>query len=171
MIRLANPNDAMRISEIIIYGWRIAYADIINDKFLYKNMSVVKRYNTIVEILKSEHNYYVYEDDEIVKAVFLIGESREEEDNKYDEINTTLELIAFYVEPVYKNLGIGSMIIKECEKIAKSKNKKEIKLWVLEENKIARKFYEKHGFKSSNSSKRLEQLGVNEIRYIKKLRC
>lgn len=165
MIRPANQNDAMRISEIMVYGWRFAYQNIIDEKFLYKNMAVVKRYNALIEILGSEHHYYVYEDGEIVKAVFLIGESREAEDN----VNQTLELIALYVEPAFKNIGIGSIIMRECEKVARTKNKKMIKLWVLEDNKRARKFYEKHGFKSTHTVKRLEQLGVNEVRYMKSL--
>jgi ribosomal protein S18 acetylase RimI-like enzyme len=76
-------------------------------------------------------------------------------------------LIAIYVEPAFKHQGIGSKLIEECETIAKSKDKSEIKLWVLEDNAIARAFYEKHGFELTDSKKKHEQLGVYEVRYEK----
>ncbi|MCD4711883.1 MAG: GNAT family N-acetyltransferase [Clostridiales bacterium] len=167
MIRLANENDAMRIAELIVYGWRFAYSNIIDEKFLYKNLSVVKRYNSLIETLKNDHNFYVYEDNEIIKGIFLIGDSREEDDKNIENDNIPLELIAIYVEPAFKHQGIGSKLIEECETIAKSKDKSEIKLWVLEDNAIARAFYEKHGFELTDSKKKLEQLGVYEVRYEK----
>lgn len=169
MIRLANENDAMRIAEIIVYGWRFAYSNIIDEKILYKNLSVVKRYNTLIETLEKEHNFYVYEDNEIIKGIFVIGDSREDEDKNVENDNVTLELIAIYVEPAFKYQGIGSRLLEECETLAKSKAKKEIKLWVLEDNKVARTFYEKQGFELTDSRKKLEQLGAYEVRYHKSI--
>lgn len=169
MIRLATKNDAMRIAEIIVFGWRSAYGSIIDEKILYKNMSVVKRYESLVEILENEHNYYVYEDNDIVKGFFLYGDSREEDEVKNGNLNVTvpLELIAIYVEPGFKNQGVGSKLIEACEAIAKEKDKDEIRLWVLEDNHSARCFYEKHGFESTYVTKKLERFGVNEVRYRK----
>ena len=43
MVRQATMNDAMRIAEIVIYGWRFAYADLISETVLYKTLSVVKQ--------------------------------------------------------------------------------------------------------------------------------
>ena len=169
MIRLADKNDAMRVAEIIVYGWRFAYSNIIDEKILYKNLSVVKRYHSLIETLEKEHNFYVYEDNDILKGIFVIGDSREDEDKNIDYGNVTLELNAIYVEPAFKHQGIGSKLIEECEALAKSKDKKEIKLWVLDDNAIARAFYEKHGFELTDSKKKLEQLGANEVRYQKRV--
>ena len=80
MIRPANKNDAMRIAEIIVFGWRSAYGRIIDERILYKQMSVVKHYESLADILEKNHNYYVYEDDEIIKGFFLFGDSREEDE-------------------------------------------------------------------------------------------
>ena len=171
MIRPATQNDAMRIAEIIVFGWRSAYASIIDEKVLYKNMSVVKRYESLVEILENDHNYFVYEDNEIIKGFFLYGDSREEDEVVNGNLNVTipLELIAIYVEPGFKHLGIGSKLIAACEDIAKAKGKDEIRLWVLEDNQSARRFYEKHGFESTNVIKKLDRFGVNEVRYKKSI--
>lgn len=169
MIRPANKNDAMRIAEIIVFGWRSAYGRILDERILYKQMSVVKRYESLADILEKDHNYYVYEDDEIIKGFFLFGDSREEDEigREHEKDKVPLELIAIYVDPGFKQQGIGSKLIRACEEIAKSKDKNEIRLWVLEENKSARQFYEKHGFESTNLTKKLDRLGVNEVRYRK----
>ena len=165
MVRQATMNDAMRIAEIVIYGWRFAYADLISETVLYKTLSVVKRYNALIDVINGDHGYYVFEEGEIVKGVFLVGDSREEGDTE-----ETLELVAIYVEPAFKFQGIGSKLIKACEIIANTRDKKEIKLWVLEDNIKSRKFYEKHGFECLTLTKKIDQLGLNEIRYMKKLK-
>lgn len=162
MVRQATMNDAMRIAEIIIYGWRFAYSGLISETVLYKTLSVVKRYNALIDVMNGDHGYYVYEEDEIVKGVFLVGNSREEGDSE-----ETLELVAIYVEPAFKHQGIGTKLIKACEVIAKSRDKKEIKLWVLEDNTSSRAFYEKNGFNALAVTKKIDQLGLMEVRYVK----
>ena len=164
MVRQATMNDAMRIAEIIIYGWRFAYSDLISETILYKTLSVVKRYNALIDVMNGDHGYYVYEEHDIVKGVFLVGDSREDGDTE-----KTLELVAIYVEPAFKYQGIGTTLIKACEVIAKSRDKKEIKLWVLEDNQSSRTFYEKNGFKCLDVTKKIDQLGLMEVRYVKNI--
>ncbi len=164
MVRQATMNDAMRIAEIIIYGWRFAYSGLISETVLYKTLNVVKRYNALIDVMNGDHGYYVYEEQDIVKGVFLIGDSREEGDS-----GDTLELVAIYVEPAFKYQGIGTKLIKACEVIATSRDKKEIKLWVLEDNMSSRAFYEKNGFKNLAVTKKIDQLGLLEVRYVKNI--
>lgn len=112
MVRKAQLSDAERISEIIIYGWRNAYIDFLGEEALYKDMSVVKRYKTLCSTLESDHGFYVYEENGIVK-----GFMRLEQCTEHDEVNA-MELVAIYVEPYFKGRGIGSKLIQEAEKIA-----------------------------------------------------
>ena len=135
---------------------------IISETVLYKTLSVVKRYNALIDVMNGDHGYYVYEEHEIIKGVFLVGDSREEGDSE-----ETLELVAIYVEPAFKYQGIGTKLIKACEVIAASRDKKEIKLWVLEDNKSSRAFYEKNGFNGLTVMKKIDQLGLMEVRYVK----
>ncbi len=161
MIRRANAHDAVRISEITVVGWRMAYQNIIDDKILFKHLNVIKRYHSLLELLKEEHNYYVFEEDEIIKGFFLIGDNSDDLD--------AVELVALYVEPAFKHIGVGSKLIQYCEDIAKSEHKKNLTLWVLEDNQSARRFYEKHGYRYASERKKLEQLGVFEVRYKKQI--
>jgi len=43
MIRKATVEDANRLAEIHVFGWRFAYRNLISDELLFKKMNVVKR--------------------------------------------------------------------------------------------------------------------------------
>ena len=161
MIRKAQLSDAERICEIIIYGWRTKYIDFLGEEALYKDLSVVKRYKTLITTLESDHGFYVYEENGIVK-----GFNRLEKCTEQDE-GGAMELVAIYVEPYFKGRGIGSKLIQEAEIIAASQCQSEIRLWVLENNHSSRKFYEKNGFAATGQMKWLEKFGQNEVRYVK----
>ena len=65
--------------------------------------------------------------------------------------------------------GYGKKLSDFAESILKSKIKKEIILWVLEDNCDARNFYEKIGYVIEGRSKILERLGcLRAVRYIKR---
>lgn len=164
MVRKAQLSDAERICEIIIYGWRTAYIDFLGEEALYKDMSVVKRYKTLYTALESDHGFYVYEENGIVKGFMRLEKCTEQ-----DEEDDVGELVAIYVEPYFKGRGIGSKLIQEAEKIAASQSQSEIRLWVLENNHSSRKFYEKNGFVATDHVKWLEKFGQNEVRYVKRI--
>jgi ribosomal protein S18 acetylase RimI-like enzyme len=164
MVRKAQLSDAERICEIIIYGWRNAYIDFLGEEALYKDMSVVKRYKTLCTTLESDHGFYVYEENGIVKGFMRLEQCTEE----IEEGNVG-ELVAIYVEPYFKGRGIGSKLIQEAEKIAASQSQSEIRLWVLEKNHSSRKFYEKNGYKATEHVKWLDKFDQNEVRYVKRV--
>lgn len=164
MVRKAQLSDAERISEIIIYGWRTAYVEFLGEEALYKDMSVVKRYKTLYTTLESDHGFYVYEENGIVKGFMRLEQCTEEIEG--EDVG---ELVAIYVEPYFKVRGIGSKLIQEAEKIAAMQNQAEIRLWVLENNHSSRKFYEKNGYAATGQVKWLEKFGQNEVRYIKRV--
>lgn len=163
MVRKAQLSDAERICEIIIYGWRNAYIDFLGEEFLYKDMSVMKRYKTLYTALESDHGFCVYEENGIVKGFMRLEKCTEQDEGD------AMELVAIYVEPYFKGRGIGSKLIQEAEKIAASQSQSEIRLWVLENNHSSRKFYEKNGYKATERVKWLEKFDQNEVRYVKRI--
>ncbi|WP_445480550.1 GNAT family N-acetyltransferase [Lysinibacillus irui] len=56
----------------------------------------------------------------------------------------------------YKNQGIGSALLEEAKKWAAYRQLDYLELNVLTENKGAKSLYEKHGFKDTNHTMRLE---------------
>lgn len=94
-----------------------------------------------------------------------IGES------SYPNYQGQCELISIYVLPEYWRAGIGSLLMKQILKYARSHHYLEIGLWVLEGNNQAIKFYERFDFflNQDNISCEIGAQTTTELRYIKKL--
>ena len=164
MIRPAKIDDTNRMAEIHVFGWRTAYRGIIADDILFKRRNVADSNDWFSKaIINGTEENYVF-DDGIVKGFMNIGKCRDEDKPH------SFELWGIYVEPLMKNQGIGSQFIKFCEQQAKERGYKEICLWVLEKNMNARKFYEKHGYRTDGTKKNDERNSVIDIRYVKNLR-
>jgi len=126
MIRKAAIADASRIAEILIFSKRMNYRTIFrNDKVSFGEMQVYPLAKRYIDNPQELDGIWVY-DDEFVKGMINISQ------------NQILEL---YVDPFFVNQGIGNSLIqfaieqKQCDF-----------LWVLEKNKKAITFYQRHGF-------------------------
>lgn len=135
MIRPAEKADASRIAEILIFSKRVNYREIFhNDIVSFGEMQVYPLAKDYIDHSDKLNGIWVY-DDEFVKGMIHI------------EGNQIAEL---YVDPFFEGQGIGSALIefaieqKDCDR-----------LWVLEKNTKAIRFYQKHGF-SFTSEKQLQ---------------
>lgn len=164
MIRKAEIDDASRIAEIQISGWRYAYRGIIDDIILFRKLNIEKKSQMIRETLREgKEEWFVYEENGIIKGMMIIGKSRDEE--KSD----CFELCAIYVEPLMIRNGIGKKMLEYFEETGKNRGFKEYIVWVLEKNIIGRSFYEKNGYKPDGKKLEIEKLNAVEIRYCKKI--
>lgn len=158
MIRKANVNDASRLAEILIFTKRVTYRHIFNnDKVSFNEMQVL---DLALTFRDNEHvldDIYVY-DDGIVKGMIKWGK-----DESYPDCCRIHEL---YVDTFFQGQGIGSILINDCISKSKKLNYKKIVLWVLEENKNGRKFYEKHGFIYNGINQHEEDSTVRELEYV-----
>lgn len=136
-IRLINENDSRdEISCVYEESWKSAYRDIIPKAYLdgipkgkWVNLPDDSKRKTLV----------LTEDNHIV-GTCSFGASRFAEMEGYGEI------ISIYLLPTYTGKGYGKMLLqKALEELAKE-GYQDIFLWVLEENRNARGFYEKMGF-------------------------
>ena len=145
MIRIANIEDSSRMAEIHVFGWRWAYKDFISLDYLYNKFTVKTReekFREYLSIKNDNEEHYVYEEQNVVKAILIIGNCRDD-----DKDNKTFELMGIYVDPLFQRQKIGTQLVDYCIEEAISKNKEEIVLWVFEKNEETIKFYEKMGFK------------------------
>ncbi|GAB6109113.1 N-acetyltransferase family protein [Fusibacter bizertensis] len=172
MIRLATLNDAYRIAEINIYGWRTAYKDLLPETYLYGKLTVVKRYEILLKQFETQDSYFVFEDDQtgLIKAFMVISDSRDPQSSLEKSSLPPHELIAIYVEPAFKGQGIGSQMIKYFEQIAINLQKSNTIIWVLKDNLPSIRFYEKHGYHFDGNIKIFDPFGLEEVRYSKALK-
>lgn len=163
MIRYAQSEDLSRIAEIIVFGKRVAYRSIFQDDVgsfhQLQVLDVIREYQKTPPFLK---NMLLF-DDGIIKGV--INGKDYPENNRDDEI----ELCDFYVEPFFKGQGVGRKLLDYFCSEARKKEKKKVYLWVIEENKSARRFYERNGFHTNYRRKFVEGTQVIDICYEKTL--
>ena len=164
MIRKAKLEDSSRIADIQIFGWRNAYRGIIDDLILFNKLNIEKKSQSIRKVLEEgKEEWYVYEEESIIKGMMIIGKSRDSDKAE------SFELWALYIDPLMMRQGIGSQMIKYCENEGREKGFKENVLWVLGKNKIGIGFYEKNGYRKDGKAQEIEKLKATEIRYAKEL--
>jgi Acetyltransferases len=164
MIRSAISEDASRIVEINVCGWRYAYRGIVSDEILFGKMDIGKRIEPMRKTIEDLKNgIFVNDDDGIINGFMTIGKCRDEDaKNEY-------EIWAIYVEPLMIKQGIGTKLLKYAESIAIENKYNGINLWVLEKNELAKKFYERNGYSYDGNRKELEKYKAIEIRYHKQI--
>ena len=74
-----------------------------------------------------------------------------------------------YVDPFFQRSGIGSALLLKFLQAARQAGAAWAKLWVLEKNPAARRFYEKAGFSPTGAAKREEGYSVFQLEYQKAL--
>ncbi len=144
-IRKSVIQDASRLAEILIFTKRMNYRKIFHDdKVSFGEMQVFPLAQDYIANPEKLENIWVY-DDEFVKGMLHI------EGN---------ELIELYVDSFFQNEGIGARLIEFAIQMFDVS-----KLFVLEKNRGAIRFYQRHGF-SLTQERQLEE-GTTE--YIVKM--
>ena len=164
MIREATINDSARIAEIDVISSRYAYRNIVPDECLYTDLTVENRIPVHKRwISEKRFGIYVYEDagTGIIKGMMGIGMS--EDDDKTE----AFELHYLYVDPDYVRMGVGSEMLQFFERKGREKCCPEFVIWVLEENEMGRRFYEKNGYHFDGKEKIFKRWNKREIRYVK----
>ena len=156
MIRVAERNDIERIAEIAMSTNRHNFKNILSDDFLYKKLTF-KYLENEVENTFDKLKYFVLEEDEIIIGYISID---------FNKNDCECELINIAVDVEFQNKSYGTRLMDYCLEIAKSIEKKAIKLEVLEKNLIAIRLYEKYGFKIVKKYFS-EELNQNIFEYVK----
>lgn len=161
-IRYATYHDAEILAEIHTSAWKIAYKNIVPDEIL-DNITAEKRKKYFEKALTEawEEDVIIFNNDTSLGLICL-GKCRDE-----DKPSSTGEVWGIYLHPSYWNQGIGKELMTWGLNELKHRNYKEVTLWVLEDNLMARRFYEKMGFKHDGTVKEIN-LGkaLNEYRYV-----
>jgi len=162
MIRIANREDITCIAEMDLFVNRYNFKDILPNDFLYKRLSYeyckewfTASFNDVVN--NSGIEYYVLEDQNIIKGYFFIGFSP----NKGE-----CELINFVIDVPFQKNQLGAMLMDYLMNL--TANIKIITLGVFEKNLVAIKFYEKYGFKIE-SKHFSENWKINIVKYRKEI--
>ena len=125
MIRAAGKDDAARLAEIEIFNYRLNFYPIFrSDEFYFGELQVPDRMAEYEKDGMTGHTW-VY-DDGVVKGFCVAQDGL---------------LRKLFVEPVLQGQGIGAALLKYAvQELGVTR------LWALEKNTRAIRFYERHGF-------------------------
>ncbi len=161
-IRYINSSDDRNaISRIYEESWKTAYREIIPQDYLdaipkgrwVKNLDIPE-WHTMVCVENGEY---------IGTSSFC--------KSRFEQYPDAGEIISIYFLPNYIGKGYGIHLLKAVLNELKKQGFAEVFLWVLEENAMARRFYEKCGF--SHTKEYLDDnIGgkdLREVRYVYRL--
>lgn len=125
-IRRARPEDMCRMAEIFVYANRLNYFPIFGDEaYSFSQLQVSAVLADFSGWIGEMEKAYVW-DDGIVRG-FVVSAGG--------------EVYKLYVDSFFSGRGIGGALLEFAAAQTGAS-----RLWVLEKNRKARAFYEKHGF-------------------------
>lgn len=165
-IRAAVAGDAAAIAATHVASWRRAYAGLLPEAFLAE-LSTERRarmwHARIME--RSERRTWVLLESGTVVGFAATDPSRDADDDP----SRVAELAAIYLEPALFGRGFGARLFDHAERDVAGRGFSSLTLWVLEDNRRARRFYEGRSMALDGATKTVSLGGQDlvEVRYRK----
>ncbi len=135
-IRPARAEDLNRIAEIEIFDYRMFFYPIFRSDAYYFGEKTVPKLLTFYANEPGIVEHTVVYDDGVVKGFVRVKDG---------------EIEKLFVEPVLQDRGIGGVLLRYAADVLGGR-----RLWVLEKNPRAIRFYERHGFHLTERKKRVD---------------
>ncbi|WP_399932587.1 GNAT family N-acetyltransferase [Streptomyces kanamyceticus] len=135
--------DCAAVAEIRVLGWRSAYAGLMPQAFL-DGLSVEEGTEQLRERLargRAGAVDLIAERADRTVGWACFGPARDS-----DVPPEEAELYALYVHPEQYSTGVGRALLLECAARCTAAGRPRLRLWVIEGNTRARRFYERFGF-------------------------
>ncbi|MGN9809663.1 N-acetyltransferase family protein [Micromonospora sp. BQ11] len=146
-IRREEPEDAEAVARVHVHGWQAGYAGIIPDEVLRRlNVVAWAQRRRDLGTADPEHPFttLLVEHDGTVVGFTTFGPYRNDQDRS-DLDPTYGEVVAMYVEPAHWGDGTARALLAAAQDGLAARGLDEYRLWVLEDNRRARRFYERAG--------------------------
>jgi ribosomal protein S18 acetylase RimI-like enzyme len=150
-VRPAGPHDTEDVVRIRIRSWRHAYAGIMPDSVL-----AALDHDTDERVRRARERWadpawrvfstQVATDSGGTLGFVTYGPYRIEDGPDGQVDPETGEVLAIYVDPHHHGRGAGRALMDTAVAALRERGVAEVRLWVLEENTPARRFYERYGF-------------------------
>lgn len=165
VIRWADLGDCRNLGRVHSEAYRSAYRGIIPDDYLIR-VHADNRETYYREALgNGSEKVAILIENQAAAGVLVVGESRDDDlDASYGEIWSI-----YMIEDVWGK-GYGKAFLQWGIERLKELGYSKVSLWVLEENKRARNFYERFGFRSDGAEKTITRgRELVQIRYVRSI--
>jgi ribosomal protein S18 acetylase RimI-like enzyme len=171
-IRPQREDDVAEVAGIHVRAWQAGYAGIIP-----KDVLDALDPQTFAERRRQWHGAKKFEtliavDGPAIVGFTTVGQYRNQQD-RTDLVPDVGEVLAIYQEPQRLGTGLGRTLMAAALAELDDRGFHSVRLWVLEDNKRARRFYEKAGFQPDGERSTYEvtsggeTLSLPEIRYVR----
>ena len=161
-VRRAVPGDEEILARIQTESWKSGFAGILPPDVLERSTNVEKARKMYVSVLEGGIGEgWILSLDGQPRAIAFWSRSREEDLPEY------AELICIHSLQDTWRKGLGSVLIRQVFDRMREEGYRKVMLWVFEENRRARKFYQHFGMNPTDRKK--EFAGVYERMYTGKL--
>lgn len=167
VVRKATRDDVPALAKVNVEAWRHAYRGIVPDSFL-DGMDVARReqgWARWVALPPPDSVFVATDGGAEVVAYSVVSAVREAEDAH--PALPTAELCAIYVTPAVLGAGAGHAVHEAGVTAMAAGGFRHAVLWVFEDNLVARRFYERHGWTSDGVRAAFEVSDARpmEVRY------
>ncbi len=133
---ITSADNRCDISKVYEDSWKFAYKGIIPQSYL----DSIPTGHWASNVDSPDWNTLVCVEDGKIVGTSSFGKSR------FEQFAGWGEIISIYLLPDYMGRGYGKALLKTAVRELRKLGLHDIFLWVLEENNVARRFYDKMGF-------------------------
>ena len=165
-IRRAVNGDAEAVGRIHVESWNVAYRGIMPDDVIAKTDLAYRTAFWKERIADAEWPVLLIEEKGKALAFCQMIPTKDSDDDP----KRVGHITSLHVLPQLRGHGYGRILMGHVLDEFRRRGFAEVTLWVLERNRAARLFYEKHGFKLDGGARRYPKTEVPEVRYRIRLR-
>src|SRR5436309_15135230 len=160
-IRRALSADAEAVGRIHVESWNVAYRGIMPDDVIARTDLAYRTAFWAERIADPEWPVYLLEENGQPVAFCQMIPTKDAD----DEAARVGHITSLHVLPNLRGHGYGRTLVDHVCAELRRRGFAEVTLWVLEENREARRFYEKRGFRLDGGTRRYPRTQVPEVRY------
>ena len=160
-IRRALAADAEGVGHIHVESWNVAYRGIMPDDVIARTDLAYRTRFWAERIADPDWPVFLIEEHDQAVAFCQMIPTRDAD----DDAARVGHITSLHVLPNLRGRGYGRRLLDHVLAEFRRRGVSEVTLWVLKENRKARRFYEGTGFKADGATKAYPGTNVPEVRY------
>ena len=160
-LRRATPADAAAVGRIHVESWNVAYRGIMPDDVIAKTDLAYRTQFWAERIADPDWPVFVIEEEGECVAFCQMIPSRDPDDDPAQIGHIT----SLHVLPWLRGHGHGRLLMSHVLGEFRNRGYTAVTLWVLQENRPARGFYEAYGFDLDGGMRPYPRTNIPEVRY------
>lgn len=160
-LRQATSADAEAVGRIHVESWNVAYRGIMPDDVIALTDLSYRTQFWAERIADREWPVFLLEENGKSVAFCQMVPSKDPDDDPARVGHIT----SIHVLPHLRGRGHGRVLMEHVLHEFQKRGFTQVTLWVLEENRKARAFYQKYGFERDGGTRRYSKTDVPEVRY------